>query len=1193
MNQARLRWTIAPLIAVLGFETPAIAQIIPDDTLGSERSTVLQDATLNGAPLTITIDGVANPVDVIIDGARRGRNLFHSFLEFNAAVDRAIYFIAPDAQVQTILARVTGSNPSNIFGRLGTAQLIGDRLGISNASLFLINPNGILFGDKASLDVDGAFVATTANAVQFGNDRFSATTPTAVPDVLQVNPSAFLFNRIPTGDITVRSTAPTAIGRFLGLRVPNNQTLMLLGGNVNVEGGQLNAFGGRVEIGAVAGTGVVGLNPNGSLSIPEEVARAEVSFSQAARVDVALRERGDIGITANNIRLSDGSRLIAGVELLGGSPDSQAGDITLNATGTIDLTEASRIQNDVNPDRTGNSGDINLTTGSLVMSGQSAISANSFGSGDAGNVTIRARDRVSLTNGNTAIFTNVEEGAKGNGGNLYISANRLELRDGGQLIATLSGEGKAGNVTIENADLVLLQGEDANLSSSIFSRINEKGVGEGGNISISANRLELIDGGTLNASSLGQGNAGNVTIQVRDRVFLSGVSPSGVRSAIFSSIASEAEGQGGNLFLSTQTLELRDGSRLNASTTGVGNAGNVRVEVRDRASLSDSFMFSSVERGAIGDGGDLFLSANILELQNGAQLVASTNGNGNAGDVTVAVRDRVLISGRTPETTPGDRLVSGIFTSVAANGEGQGGNLFLSANTLALSNGAALVGATAGIGDAGNVTVDVRDRVSLVDGSNFFSSVETTGNGKGGNISVFANTLELTNQSQLVAGTSGIGNAGNVIVDVRDRVFLSGEGSSLFSSANFNAEGRGGDLNVFADRLELTDGAQLIANTQGQETAGNIFLGTRDRPIRSISISGTTPITGRSSALFAFTDAAGTGGNIRIFADRFRLTDGGVVDARTLRSGESGTITLNANTIEILGGGQILAVTEGSGRANSITINARDQLLISGTDPTYTDRVAQFGSVVAPIIPESGIYTRSRGSENAGRAGSISLTAPRIELDDRARIDAQSATVDGGNITIRAIDRLLLRNNSQITATAGTAEGFGDGGNINIDARFIIAIPKENSDITANAFRGSGGRVTLNVTGGVLGIEARSTQTELSDITASSAQGTTGIVTLNTPDTTSLQNSLTQLSQTEINTNELLANSCLVRDRQNGSFYITGAGGLPTKPTELSDYPTGTIQRPIPTDRTLSIAEPQGIYQLPNGTLVMIRECSN
>ena len=150
----------------------ALAQIIPDTTLGNENSTVTSTGALD------QIDG----------GATRGANLFHSFQEFNIGNGRSALFSNPPG-IENILSRVTGANPSNILGMLGVSG--------GNANLFLINPNGIIFGQNASLNVGGSFVASTANAVQFGNIGFFSATDKNIPSpLLTINPSALLFNQI-------------------------------------------------------------------------------------------------------------------------------------------------------------------------------------------------------------------------------------------------------------------------------------------------------------------------------------------------------------------------------------------------------------------------------------------------------------------------------------------------------------------------------------------------------------------------------------------------------------------------------------------------------------------------------------------------------------------------------------------------------------------------------------------------------------------------------------------------------------------------------------------------------------------------------------------------------------------------------------------------------------------------------------
>ncbi|WP_229424017.1 filamentous hemagglutinin N-terminal domain-containing protein [Moorena producens] len=138
----------------------ALAQITPDQTLGNESSVVTPNLTITG-----------EPGDLIEGGATRGSNLFHSFQDFNVGQLQRVYFANP-AGIDHILSRVTGSNISNILGTLGVD---------GGANLFLLNPNGIVFGQNARLDIAGSFFATTANSLVFNNGtEFSATNPEAL-----------------------------------------------------------------------------------------------------------------------------------------------------------------------------------------------------------------------------------------------------------------------------------------------------------------------------------------------------------------------------------------------------------------------------------------------------------------------------------------------------------------------------------------------------------------------------------------------------------------------------------------------------------------------------------------------------------------------------------------------------------------------------------------------------------------------------------------------------------------------------------------------------------------------------------------------------------------------------------------------------------------------------------------------------
>jgi filamentous hemagglutinin family protein len=176
--------TAAASVLALGATAPAaLAQLTPDATLGNENS-VINNGAIVGGEVTDLIEG----------GAARGSNLFHSFEQFNIAAGQRVYFANP-LDIQNILSRVTGGDPSNLFGTLGVD---------GPANLFFMNPNGIVFGPDATLDIPGSFHATTADAIPLGDAGFFSATAPEQSTLLTVDPSVAFTNYLTadSGDIT-------------------------------------------------------------------------------------------------------------------------------------------------------------------------------------------------------------------------------------------------------------------------------------------------------------------------------------------------------------------------------------------------------------------------------------------------------------------------------------------------------------------------------------------------------------------------------------------------------------------------------------------------------------------------------------------------------------------------------------------------------------------------------------------------------------------------------------------------------------------------------------------------------------------------------------------------------------------------------------------------------------------------------
>ncbi|NEU77786.1 filamentous hemagglutinin N-terminal domain-containing protein [Nostoc sp. UIC 10630] len=1412
-----LQFGLAALLGCLSvslFTSKTQAQqsnIVPDNTLGAESSQVIGN-----------FQGL--PIEVVTGGATRQINLFHSFQEFNISAGRGAYFFSPSADIQNILARVTGNNRSEILGTLGT-------FGNSSPNLFLINPNGIVFGKNASLDVQGSFVGTTANGVQFGNQGvFSATNPQAVP-LLTINPSVLLFNQIQaSGGIINQSQAPAGtnlIGQDVtGLRVADGKSLLLVGGNINIDGGGIRTYGGNIELAGLAAPGNVGLNIAGdnlSLVIPENVERADVSLSNGAEVNVRSAGGGNIKIEARNVNLVGQSILRAGIDIGLGTLNTKGGDITINATGDTTLRDESLIANVVQERAFGNAGDINITTGTLTLSDGGRISASIFGQGNGGNVNINAQGDISFRNSRpgelNGIFSLLDEGAIGNGGNVTINTRSLEINDGSQIQSRTSGKGNSGNIIINARNNISLNGNNGNtfsriinnvqstiggnggnieittgtlkatngafIASSMFGKGNagnisinaldnivfdnnsdvssevfNGGVGNGGNIYLKTGSFSLTNGSQISTDVSGQGNAGNITIEASDNVKLDGVFIDAGKfdlndldydksSGLQSNLNIGGVGKAGNIQVTTGSLSVTNGAEISSFTAGVGNGGNITINARDNVTFSGfggrkkdgSTVSSFVTNNPIGNGGEIRITAGNLLLKDGGRLNASNggqgnggnifldvgntitfdgiggnglssgasteayNGNagniqietgslfftnggrvssshsegkGNGGNITINARDRVTFDGVVKGGTFGlDKIgISGLF-SYLLSGEGKGGDIEITTGSLSVTNGAAIAGDTDGQGNGGNITINARDTVS-VNGATISANTLGQGNGgnitinagdtvtfdggengslasvgtnalnnstgKAGNIRINARELFVKNYAALSAFSDGQGNGGNIFIDTRDAVTFDGTNAknSLTGAYTFAiGSANGGNIEVKTGTLTLTNGGRIF--TSAKQNAGNIKIDTRN----AVIVDGSSGNNTSGTFSFLLDGGVGKGGDIQITTNSLKLSNGGQLVATSLGQGNAGDIIVNANdaisidgvgsngslsgafsTLEgeaegkggninlttgslfLTNGGIVNAGTYSRGDGGNITIDARDRILIDGISTTgFSSGVF---STVNPIavgnggninlttdslfLNRGGISSSSFGQ---GKAGDININSSSTALDNKAAIAAITNSGDGGNINLTASDRLLLRNNSQISTTAGTAQSGGNGGNIDINSRFIIAIPKENSDITANAFTGIGGNVEIN-SQGVFGIESRPKPTEKSDVTASSELGVAGVISINAPDTSSIQNSFTELPPV-IDTNALIANSCISRGtkRQENSFTITGSGALTTnRPGVLvSNYTTGEVRSVETTSRPWkkgdAIIEPQGLYRLNNGQLLLSRECSN
>ncbi|BAZ10748.1 filamentous hemagglutinin outer membrane protein [Calothrix sp. NIES-4071] len=1062
------------------------------------------------------------------------------------------------------------------------------------------------------------------------------------------------FNNITTGNLNSYSYSTSD-------NVASGGAISLKTNNGSITAGNLYSVSDSRSGNAGSG-GIINLEANnGSITIGDLLS---LSFSPVG----GGGNGGAITVTANGAIITKGINSEAG-------DTGNSGDITLTSNAsTIDTTSGdvtSQIREGSNG--TGRAGKIVFTALDNI---QTALLNASAEQGNGGNIQLTATNgAINTTRGDLAtdsksrnsgaIFLSAlnnittgriisEAGDIGNGGNIILTSNAstIDTTSGdvtSQIREGSNGTGNAGTIVFTALD---------NIQTALLDASAEQG--NSGSIQLSSTNGEInTTKGTLYTDSK-NGNTANIQLQalnkIRTRNIISNnslsdklarggditlVSKNGeVQVDDYISTTTYGSSKGGDINIVTGSLSLTDGAKLSASTFGQGDAGSVFVKASDSVSLVNGIIFSTVESGAVANGGKVEINAASLSLKDGAQILTLVReasngkpaGRGNAGNVNVNVTGALKIEGT--NTNKDGIYPSAIFSDVGIGATGNRGNINISAGSLSLTDGAQLSASLQPLardeGVEGNIDITANS-VSLDNGAGVYAQALNNSVGNAGNITIKTGSFSAAGTSQIAVNTQGQGNSGNINIQAGEFSMTSNAalradldiGGTALKGGNINlivdgsisliggktealtaptgestritlgllpgGKGPGGNLTIKANSLVLKDGALIKASTQGEGDAGNINITTN-----VVDISGSSPISGLASGLFTSTDGSFNAGNIIINTEKFQIADSAGLSARSRGDGQGGNITVNTRYFEAMNGGQLVTTTTGNGQAGNIQINAKDRVIISGIDQKYNTRIAQVQaneerirtdpvrtsfrlSSIANNFTEtgaaSGVFANSfkgstgkggdinitsgsltirdnaevtGNSQGSGNAGTIKATSNSILLDNEASFSANT-TGGGGNIFLNS-PLLLLRRGSSITTNAS-----GDniaGGNITIDAKngFIIAVEKENSDISANSQDSRGGNVTINNSAGIFGIQPRKETSLQSDITATGkTPDLSGTVQINNPDVDPSKG-LVPLTIDVVDVARLVDNNICAKTDKNSSFTYTGRGGLPPSP---------------------------------------------
>lgn len=732
---------------------PLAAQLVPDNSLPNNS-------------IIFSNEGIT----LIEGGTTKGQNLFHSFDTFNIPNGGRVFF-NNGLNINNIFSRVTGDSASLINGFLGAN---------GQANLFFMNPNGIILGPNAFINIGGSFLGTTANHVNFSDGGLFSSKKT---DLLTSSSPTSLEVLSNSGSISIQGSGysiaeipilnPFFVGLHPGLRSSPGESISLVGNGINLTGGIITANSGNVDLLSIK-EGTANIINNGPLQVsPFEAIYSDILLDNLALVDVSGVVPGSIKLWGNDINLTNGSFLLS--RNLG---NSGAGDIKIFANN--DLTISGNI---VNP---------NLPSFLAPFGvGRSTITSESLIDGKAANI--------------------------------IISAKNINLLEGGILGSRAFGKSEGGNIIIsaeENINIIGFSEINPLFVSGVVT--TTAGDGNSGLVKIEANNLLLSGGGLISSSTIGTGNGTLVRLDIKETTEITGNAP-GILIPSTINANSFRSGDTGNIILKTGKLIVSEGGRIDSSAFDTGTAGNLDIIATESIEVSGSFSgeltFSTIGSSASivveeqrnlfnlpdipeGSSGEVSLKTPLLKISDGATITTNNDGSGNAGNL--------LINAKKLDITE-----SGSIS--AATAQGNGGNIIINATEIQLSDNSQISTASGGLGVGGNIEVNAQSLISQ--NSSILAATEL---GNGGNITFQLNTIQLFS-GKISATAGGVGTGGNI--DIKTFRLLTLDKSSITAEA---FEGKGGNINIEANFAVISPDTRISASSNlgidGEvRINGNIF----------------------------------------------------------------------------------------------------------------------------------------------------------------------------------------------------------------------------------------------------------------------------------------------------------------------------------------------------------------------------------
>jgi filamentous hemagglutinin family protein len=505
---------------------------------------------------------------------------------------------------------------------------------------------------------------------------------------------------------------------------------------------------------------------------------------------------------------------------------------------------------------------LTIDAGALSILANGEIVSNTFGTGNAGAVTVNVSGALSIdatgARISTGIGTVASPGSRGNAGTLTLNAGLLSIIGSGGLLSP-------------SPDVPTSQ-PFAGLSAET------QGAGSGGGVAIDLGvaGVAMGSGGVITVSTSGSGAGGSVNLASQGPLSIFGAG-TGITAATFAG----SSGNAGSVNVTAPQITIESGGEIATTAAGSGAGGAILVSapgalLLDGAGVAGTGITAAALAGSTGNAGSVNVSASQITIESGGEIATSTAGAGAGGPILVSTPGALVLDGMGVART-------GITAATFSGSSGNAGSVTVSASEITIESGGEIATSTAGAGAGGPILVSTPGALLLdgmgVAGTGISASATGAQSGAGGAVTAAAGSLTVQGGAQIASTTAGPGMGGDITVTVGGNVTLSGQGPQI--TALSTGSGNAGSILVSGLNLTMTGGA-TISTEASTANGGNISVSVAD-VMQLVSSRISTSVKG----------SIGNGGNILIDPQLLILDDSQIIAQAVL--GHGGNITIVAN----------------------------------------------------------------------------------------------------------------------------------------------------------------------------------------------------------------------------------------------------------------------------------------------------------